>query len=176
MVEDQRVFDRHSRFQYSHIGMSLLGWRAGHFHSMIVGRSQGMFGSLATKTRNRRWHLPALIVVIAAGLASRRYAWLLPAYLGKYPGDALWALMVFLLWGLALPKASSLRIGLYALGTSFADEFSQFYQAPWINGIRSTTMGHLLLGSAFAWPDLVAYTVGVALGVLAESVVRARSP
>lgn len=54
-----------------------------------------MFGSLATKTRNRRWYLVALIVVIAAGLASRRYAWLFPACLGKYPGDALWALMVF---------------------------------------------------------------------------------
>jgi hypothetical protein len=135
-----------------------------------------MFGSPATKTRNRRWYLPALMVVITAGLASRRYAWLFPACLGKYPGDALWALMVFLLWGLALPRASSLRIGLYALATSLADEFSQLYQAPWLNGIRSTTVGHLLLGSGFAWPDLVAYTVGVALGVLAESAVRARSP
>ena len=135
-----------------------------------------MFDSRATRTRNRRWYLPALIVAIAAGLASRRYAWLFPACLGKYPGDALWALMVFLLCGLALPRASALRIGLYALGISFADEFSQLYQAPWINGIRSTTMGHLILGSAFAWPDLLAYTVGVALGVLAESVVRARSP
>lgn len=127
-----------------------------------------MFGSRATKTRKRRWYLLALMVVIAAGLASRRYAWLFPACLGKYPGDALWALMVFLLWGLALPRTAALWIGLYALGTSFADEFSQLYQAPWLNGIRSTTIGHLILGSGFAWPDLVAYTVGVALGVLAS--------
>jgi hypothetical protein len=135
-----------------------------------------MFGSLATKTRNRRWYLLAMIVVMAAGLASRRYSWLFHACLGKYPGDALWALMVFLLWGRALPRTSSLWIGLYALSTSFADEFSQLYQAPWINDIRSTTMGHLILGSGFAWPDLVAYTVGVAIGVLAESAVRAQSP
>ncbi len=45
--------------------------------------------------------------VIALGLASRRYPFLLPAFLGKYPGDALWALMVFCGLAFLFPAARS---------------------------------------------------------------------
>jgi len=48
-----------------------------------------------------------------------------------------------------------------ALVTAYLDEFSQIYQAPWINGIRATTVGHLILGSTFSWWDMLSYTVGV---------------
>ena len=126
--------------------------------------------------RSRMWYLLAVIAVVAAGLASRRFPGLLLAFLGKYPGDALWALMVFLGWGIALPRTSSIRIGLYALCTSYLVEFSQLYQALWINSIRSTTVGHLVLGSGFSWPDLVAYAFGVLIGVLGERIARICKP
>src|SRR5258708_2710635 len=115
--------------------------------------------------RNRIAYFAAVCVVIALGLASRRFPGSFPAFLGKYPGDALWALMVFLGWGIVLPKHSTLRIALYALVTSFLVEFSQLYQAPWINGIRGTAIGHLALGSGFAWGDMAAYAVGVGMGI-----------
>jgi len=118
--------------------------------------------------RNRLSHAVLVLVVIAAGLASRRYPELLPAALGKYPGDALWALMVMLLYGLAWPRWPIGRTALAALATSFAVEFSQLYQADWINAIRHTTLGHLVLGSGFHAMDLLAYAVGVAVGALAE--------
>lgn len=57
----------------------------------------------------------AIAVVIALGLASRRWPWL-PARLGKYPGDALWASMVFFCWAWTLPAASTLRLAALALG------------------------------------------------------------
>jgi len=85
--------------------------------------------------------------------------------LGKYPGDALWALMVFYGWAVILPPAPTSRLAGFAVLTSYAVEFSQLYQAPWINAIRATTCGHLILGSAFQWNDLMAYTVGVAIGI-----------
>ena len=118
--------------------------------------------------RNRLLYAALVLAVIAAGLASRRYPGLLPAWLGKYPGDALWALMVMLLYGLAWPRAAIVRIAVAALATSFAVEFSQLYQADWINAIRHTTLGHLVLGSGFHALDLLAYTVGVAAGAVAE--------
>lgn len=84
--------------------------------------------------------------------------------------------MVFFLWGAALPAASTLRVGAIALATSYAVELSQIYQAPWINAIRSTTLGHLVLGSAFDPKDLFAYAVGALAAVLCECAFRWARP
>jgi hypothetical protein len=118
--------------------------------------------------RNRLWYAAVMLAVIAAGLASRRYPWLFPDYMGKYPGDAFWALMVFLGWGIIFPGISTGRIALYALATSFVDEFSQLYHAAWIDRIRATFLGHIILGEWFNWPDLVAYAIGILIGVVGE--------
>ena len=126
-----------------------------------------MSGSDATP-RNRIVCAVAALFVIAAGLSSRKYPGLLPAALGKYPGDALWALMVFLMIGFVMPRWRSLTIATLALLFSFCVEFSQLYQAPWINAFREATLGHLILGSTFNWHDLTAYAVGVVFGFLAE--------
>jgi hypothetical protein len=123
--------------------------------------------------RNRIWYAVAIVGVTALGLASRCFPGLFPAFLGKYPGDALWTLMVFLGWGMVLPRESSLRVTLYALATSYLVELSQLYQAPWINSIRGTTVGHLVLGTTFSVADLVAYTVGAVGGGLTETALRA---
>ena len=130
----------------------------------------------AARHRSRLLYAVLVLAVIAAGLASRRYPWLLPAQLGKYPGDALWALMVMLLYGLARPRWSVARTAAAALATSFVVEFSQLYQADWINAIRHTTLGHLVLGSGFDTHDLLAYTVGVAVGAVAELLSLRRLP
>ena len=118
--------------------------------------------------RNRFWYGMAIAIAIVFGLASRRYPQLLPAILDKYPGDVLWTIVVFLLGGIVLPQASPLKIAGLALVISYLVEFGQLYQAPWIVAIRRTTIGHLCLGSQFAWEDLVAYTVGAAIAFLLE--------
>ena len=121
--------------------------------------------------------LAATALVVALGLASRKVPGLFPATLGKYPGDALWALMVFCIAGVVRPAASTARLAGAALVISFLVEFSQLYHTPWIDGIRSTTPGHLVLGSAFGWVDLVAYAVGVAIGAAVDGLWRkARQP
>jgi hypothetical protein len=123
--------------------------------------------------RSRLLYAVAGLGVIAVGLASRRFPGLFPPVLGKYPGDALWALMVFLVLGIILPRCPARRLGVYALAVSFLVEFSQLYQAPWIDAVRSTTPGHLVLGSTFVWGDLAAYAVGVGLGIFCEEIVHA---
>ncbi|WP_245589180.1 ribosomal maturation YjgA family protein [Chitinimonas koreensis] len=122
----------------------------------------------AMKRRNLGIHACACLAVIALGLASRRFPGLFPAALGKYPGDALWALMMFFCWGILLPRASTAKVACAALATAYAVEISQLYQAPWINAVRSTTLGHLVLGSAFHWLDLLAYAIGVSAGAFVE--------
>lgn len=124
--------------------------------------------SFGTTRRNRILYCVAVFAVIGLGLASRRFPVIFPAMLGKYPGDALWALMIFFALGMVLPRASCARIFLLSLTICYAVEFFKFYQAPWIMTIRYSTIGHLIFGHTFSWQNLVAYLVGAALGLLIE--------
>jgi hypothetical protein len=112
----------------------------------------------------------AIIITVAIGLASRKYGWLFPSALSKQPGDALWAMAVYWVIGFVFLSASIPRIASCALLISYADEFSQIYQAPWLNQIRATSIGHLILGSFFSWFDIVAYTIGIGLCAAIEAI------
>lgn len=120
------------------------------------------------RRRKRAWYVLALAVTVAAGLASRRFPQVLPSFLGKYPGDALWALMVFFGLGALFARASTARVGMGALAFAFTIEFFKLWSAPWLVHLRHTTVGHLVLGHTFWWPNLLAYVVGVLLGVIGE--------
>jgi hypothetical protein len=114
------------------------------------------------KARSRAWLVAGMVLTVGAGLASRKFPGLLPQALGSYPGDALWAVLVFLLIAFIRPRMKSVRLAAITLAVSFLVEAAQLYQAPWINAIRATTPGHLVLGQGFDWLDLCAYAVGVA--------------
>ncbi len=113
-----------------------------------------------------------IALVSALGIGSRRYAHALPGFIAAYAGDTLWALAAFLGIGLILPRASTRTIGIFAMAFSVAIELSQLYHAPWIDSIRHTTLGGLILGFDFVWSDLACYAVGVSMGVLAETLWR----
>ena len=64
-----------------------------------------------------------------------------------------------------------------AMAFSVAIELSQLYHAPWIDSIRQTTLGGLILGFGFLWSDLACYAAGVGIGVILELIVLpARNP
>jgi hypothetical protein len=121
------------------------------------------------RRRNRIWLALAVLVVIGVGLASRRFPAVFPAAFGSYTGDALWALMVFLGIAFLRPAMSGARVACAALVFSYLIEIAQLYQAPWINAIRATTFGHLVLGTGFQWLDLLAYAIGIAMGLLCDT-------
>jgi len=118
----------------------------------------------------RRRPIYALVtaLVIGTGLLWRSGLFPLPDFIAKYGGDSLWALVVFLCFGIAFHRSSTVRIALVAVCFAWSIEFLQLYHVPWIDGIRSTRLGHLVLGTMFNGPDLLAYVVGIALGALAE--------
>lgn len=124
-----------------------------------------------TRSRARWWYALGMVATIAAGLASRRFPQVLPAVLGKYPGDALWALMVFFGVGVIFRRTSTLRVAVGALAFAFGIEVLKLWPSSWLAELRHTTVGHLVLGRAFSWPNLVAYTVGVLAGVIIEVMV-----
>ena len=121
-------------------------------------------------SRRRLVALAATLAAIALGLASRRWPDALPAAFGKYPGDALWALMVFFAWRALRPRACTRDVALLAAATSAVVECAKLWQAPWLVAFRYTTIGHLLLGHVFSWRNLVAYALGVLAGVALDRV------
>ena len=112
------------------------------------------------------------LLTIGVGILWRSKTLGIPLFAAKYGGDALWALMVFLGMGVIWPVMPTRHRALLALLFSFAIEFSQIYHAPWIDALRATRLGALVLGSVFAWPDLAAYAVGIACGLCAEMVIH----
>ena len=88
--------------------------------------------------------------------------------MAAYAGDTLWALAAFLGIGLVRPRASTWRAAAVAMSFSVMIEVSQLYHAPWIDSVRGTTLGGLILGYGFLWSDLVCYAVGVGLGIVIE--------
>jgi hypothetical protein len=120
--------------------------------------------------RSRHPLIWILLIALACGLGlgSRRYARYLPGFVATYAGDTLWALALFLVLGLILPRVATGIVAVLALIGSLAVEVSQLYHAPWLDSLRQTTLGGLVLGFGFLWSDLACYLVGVGLGVVLE--------
>ena len=122
--------------------------------------------------RTRLLYIVCTIAVVALGLASRRYAKNLPVFVAEYAGDTLWALMVFLGASAVAPEARLAHRAGFALAFAYAIEVSQLYHAPWIDAVRRTALGGLVLGFGFLWSDFVCYTIGVLIGALADYLVH----
>lgn len=119
--------------------------------------------------RNRLHYAIAIVAMIPLGLATRSgMVRFFPEFVGAYGGDVLWALVAYLCFGFLFPKMEIRKVAGLALIFAFAIEFSQLYQADWINAIRGTIPGKLILGRGFLWSDLVCYSVGILAGAVGE--------
>ncbi len=109
------------------------------------------------------------IITLLIGLASRKFGNYLPDFLQEYSGDAIWAMMIY--WGFrVLLYHKPIYIStVVAWIFSVAIEFSELYKAPWINHIRKTTIGGLILGYDFAYSDILCYTVGIFIGYAVDT-------
>lgn len=112
---------------------------------------------------NRRRAFGALVVTVAAGLASRR--WPLPGALAEHTGDALYATAVFFALAVLRPAARWRTLAAAATLVAAAVECAQLLQWPWLVALRQTRAGALLLGQGFQWVDLGAIVGGVLLAV-----------
>ncbi len=100
-------------------------------------------------------------VTIAIGLAVHAGPLPLGPRLRDATGDGLWAVMMVWWIGVALPFTRPVIRAALALAVCFAVEFSQLYRVAWLDAIRATRPGQLVLGSGFDARDLAAYALGV---------------
>ncbi|WP_259669178.1 DUF2809 domain-containing protein [Rhizobium lentis] len=116
-------------------------------------------------SRAQLLRLAAVLVVIAAGLALRRFGYAvdLPFVVVKYGGSALWGAMAYLLVALVLGKSPRAVIAVMALFMAIAVEFFRLYHTPWLDAFRLTTAGALLLGRIFSLWNILAYAIGIAV-------------
>ncbi|MET3938694.1 hypothetical protein ABIC22_001506 [Paenibacillus sp. PvP094] len=111
--------------------------------------------------RERRIYFIAVVITMAAGLASRRYGDMLPVFLHDHAGDALWAGMIYFGFRMVWIRRSKAWAFLLSFVFSWVIEFSQMIQMPWLNEVRSTMLGALILGHGFLAIDLIRYTAGI---------------
>ena len=122
--------------------------------------------------RSRPFITIILLLVVALGLASRKFP--LPNFLAANTGDALWTVAVYLTLAFVFPHLRPLHLGLAALSISLAVELSQLIDTPWLNTLRQTLPGKLLLGQGFQWLDLPRYLAGATLAALTDSLLTHR--
>jgi hypothetical protein len=98
-------------------------------------------------------------------MGSRQFPDALPVFIVHHAGDVCWASMIY--YGfrfIYMDKPLIFAVGISLLFCG-AIEFSQLYQADWINDIRQTILGSLILGQGFLAIDLVRYAVGIVIAV-----------
>ena len=113
---------------------------------------------MKSESKARLIFLCAIAVLTTLGLLSRKVV-SVPAFVG----DALWAMVVYCCWKILLIKKTNIIPAIAALITSFAVELSQLINWDWLNRLRTTFIGHMLLGQGFQYSDLLAYTIGIAI-------------
>jgi hypothetical protein len=110
------------------------------------------------------------LLVVILGLALRGYGLGLglPASIVKYGGSVLWGTMVFFLVAMAAPRLSRQPIAMISAVIAICVESFRLVHTPWLDAFRLTLAGALLLGRIFSPWDILAYGVGIALGVLLD--------
>ena len=123
----------------------------------------------------RAAYLIVSFVTIATGLLVRMNKQWFPDIANLYLGDILYAFMMFYIVSFfALQKSGRTR-ALIALAICYCIEVFQLYQSDWINVIRQTIPGKLVLGSGFLWSDLLAYFIGVAAAFFVDTFVISKA-
>lgn len=108
--------------------------------------------------------------VIAAGLSLRILGFNLgiPAFVVKYGGSMLWAVMLYFLVAMIYRSRSRMRIALLTMLVAVLVESFRLYHTPWLDAFRLTLPGALLLGRIFSPWNIVAYAAGTLVAMLAD--------
>lgn len=109
-----------------------------------------------------------LAITIALGLGIRA---LTGGVFAKVAGDMLYAVAAYYAVALVLRRHRAP----VALGYCVAIECLQLHHPPWLESLRATLFGRLVLGSVFSFYDLLSYAAGIALAVGLEEILARRN-
>lgn len=114
--------------------------------------------------QNRFSHLIIVFIVIALGLFSRKIN-AIPFFIG----DLLYAVMIYFGIRFLFISLHKTKSAFIALIICYVIELLQLYDANWMIALRNTLFGRYVLGQGFLWSDILAYSFGIILAYIAES-------
>ena len=109
--------------------------------------------------------LLVLAVVVPAGFATKFYAGPAQAWVHGHAGGFLYVVFWCLLALALRPQLSPWLVGCAVLVITSILEFLQLWHPPLLQAVRSTFLGHALIGSSFAWSDFPYYGAGTLAAV-----------
>ena len=116
--------------------------------------------------------LALISVTVVAGLTLRLAPLGLPAFIVKYAGSTLWALMIYWIVSTLLPTRRLLLVVLLSASLATAVEFFKLYRSPGMDAFRLTLPGMLLLGRYFSSWDILAYWIAICVGAFLDRSIR----
>lgn len=108
--------------------------------------------------------LKSLLPIFIAGLSSKVAPGNTWEWFSHYGGDILYQIFLILLVLLIRPSTSPAQTAIGILIYSSAIECLQLWKPPFLQAIRPTLFGRLVLGSTFSWEDFFYYAIGSLLG------------
>ena len=114
-----------------------------------------------------RWIIFAIVIaLVAIGLASKFYQgplafWVNNSFSSLFY-EMFWIFLVIFIW----LRLSPGWVAFWVFIVTSALEFMQLWKPPFLQAIRSTLIGRLLLGTTFVWGDFLYYLIGCVLGWL----------
>jgi hypothetical protein len=116
--------------------------------------------------------LALMLVTAAAGLTVRFAPLGLPAFIVKYGGSTMWALMIYWVVSALLPCWRIQSAVLLAGAIATAIEFLKLCHAPALEAFRLTLPGIVILGRIFSFRDILAYWLAILAGGLLDRAMR----
>jgi hypothetical protein len=115
--------------------------------------------------RHRLLFLINIFAIVPLGYIVR-FSHILPEFISDAAGGIAYELFWILLVLTLFPRANIRLTVISVCLTTCTIEFLQLCQPPWLQAIRTTLLGRLLLGSTFSWLDFPPYFIGSSLGLL----------
>ncbi len=113
-----------------------------------------------------------LAVLVPLGIATKLYSGPGEVWIRTHAGGVLYVVFWSLLVLGVRPQLSPWVAGGSVLAVTSVLEFSQLWHPPFLETVRSTFIGHALIGSTFAWSDFPHYVLGMLLAVYVARLLR----
>ncbi len=89
-----------------------------------------------------------------------------PEWINDLLGSVAYQIFLMMLVAVFLPKTAPVWLAIWVCLFSCAIEFLQLWQPPFLQAIRATLPGRLILGNTFSWSDFPSYFIGSFVGWL----------
>ncbi|MEZ5352640.1 MAG: DUF2809 domain-containing protein [Bryobacteraceae bacterium] len=119
--------------------------------------------TFSTNSAKRLSLAAACLLTATLGYAVRFHA-PAPEWLRDASGGAAYVVFWILAAAIVFTEAAPFRLALFALMATCAVEFLQLWRPPWLEALRATLPGRLVLGTTFAWQDFPPYIAGAWIG------------